>query len=239
MVTCARSGVSAVTGTADADSAMPEILPREPLLWSSPALAVLGVTNTPVLTNHVRTGPPVPPHSPFGHAFVVILAPVSLELTSSLASASPRRPFCNVSVFVLAPVPSVIPSSIAFYTAETVALRSLFYMYAIRATCVRNKLGPPNSVETLSESAMGLIDNAGQVGGIEAAVDYLTAALALKSATAVRLNPKLASQAATLDGRAEAVRAEAQRNQVGLEAKVTSLEVCLATARADMAIHDS
>lgn len=100
--------------------------------------------------------------------------------------------------------------------------KRFFDMEAIRAVCARNDLGVPNSVETLTNSVLVLIDNAGRFARAYAAVEDLTAAVDAKFATIVNLESKLTAQPAKLASRSDAMRAEDQSNRVGLEAKMTS-----------------
>lgn len=88
-------------------------------------------------TNATRVGLPASTRSPFGHADVVLTAPLSRD----------------------------VHSSIGFVKEEKVSLRALFDMGAIRAAYVRNDPGAPNSVKTLTYSVLGLIDNAERLGG--------------------------------------------------------------------------
>lgn len=109
--------MTALPVTADADSAMPKTPPLEPLQWFSLGSAVLDATYAQAKTNVARAGSPALPLQPFSYATVVVSALLSLH-SSSL---------------------------IGFVTADTVSLRSLFDMDAIRA-CEGNDLGAPNSV---------------------------------------------------------------------------------------------
>lgn len=131
-----RSNVSDVPGTAYADSEMLEISPREPLQCSSPGSAVLGATNNSVPTEDVRSGTPASLRIPLGHAAVFVPAAVFQAFPSYLAPGSPRSLFAHESVMVSVPVLRFLPSSVAFSTANTVSMRSLLYMDAIRPVCM-------------------------------------------------------------------------------------------------------
>lgn len=108
--------MTSVPGTADSESAVPEIPFLEPLQWSSPGSAVLDIIKAPANTNNALAEP----------------------------QASPRNALDHSAVVVSAHLFSPLPSFISFATADTVSLRSLFYMNAMHAACARNDLGATN-----------------------------------------------------------------------------------------------